>query len=55
MLAELRLNEEQQEKAGRESVIVAVRSGQLMATAFHPELTQDVRCARARARVCVRV
>ncbi len=28
---------------GREDVVVAVRSGVLMATAFHPELTTDVR------------
>ena len=28
---------------GRESVIVAVRSKNLMATSFHPELTNDVR------------
>ena len=28
---------------GRESVVVAVRSKQLLATSFHPELTEDSR------------
>lgn len=40
MLAEYRLTEEERAAQQREAVIVAVRSGHLMATAFHPELTQ---------------
>ena len=42
--AEYNLTEEEQGQAdGRKSVIVAVRSGHLLATAFHPELTDDTR------------
>ncbi len=38
--------DEQQQAKGQKSVAVAVRAGNLMATAFHPELTDDVRwCA----------
>jgi len=35
--------EESASQGGRQSVVVAVRSGVLLATAFHPELTTDVR------------
>lgn len=35
--------EERAAAAGRDSVVVAVRRDQLFATAFHPELTGDVR------------
>ncbi|KAK9867479.1 hypothetical protein WJX84_010165 [Apatococcus fuscideae] len=35
--------DEQQQAKGQKSVAVAVRAGNLMATAFHPELTDDVR------------
>ncbi len=35
--------EEQAQAEGVSSVAVAVRSGPLLATAFHPELTDDVR------------
>ena len=39
-----RLSPEEQAMAeGRESVVVAVRSKQLLATSFHPELTEDSR------------
>ena len=42
--SEYQLTEEERGQAGgRESVIVAVRSGHLLATAFHPELTDDTR------------
>ena len=43
VLAEYTLTPEEAAAQGRASVIVAVRSGHLMATAFHPELTQDDR------------
>ncbi|KAL4425424.1 hypothetical protein ABPG75_009440 [Micractinium tetrahymenae] len=43
VLAEYRLTEEEQAAQGHDSVAVAVRSGPLLATAFHPELTQDSR------------
>lgn len=43
VLAEYQLTAEEAAAAGRGSVVVAVRSGHLMATAFHPELTQDAR------------
>ncbi|KAI3434853.1 hypothetical protein D9Q98_002907 [Chlorella vulgaris] len=43
VLAEYRLTKEEQAVQQRDSVVVAVRSGALMATAFHPELTQDSR------------
>ena len=35
--------EERAVAEGRESVVVAVRSKQLLATSFHPELTEDSR------------
>jgi glutamine amidotransferase PdxT len=35
--------EEQQQAEGIKSVAVAVRRSNLLATAFHPELTDDVR------------
>lgn len=35
--------EEQQQAEGVKSVAVAVRRSNLLATAFHPELTDDVR------------
>ena len=41
-----RLSPAEAEAQGRESVAVAVRSEHLLATAFHPELTDDLRwCA----------
>lgn len=43
VLAEYRLTAEERAAQGQDSVVVAVRSGPLMATAFHPELTQDSR------------
>lgn len=44
VLAEYLLTEAEAAKAGgRGSVAVAVRKGQLLATAFHPELTSDLR------------
>lgn len=43
ILSEYQLNQQEQSKTGRDSVIVAVRSGALLATAFHPELTEDTR------------
>jgi len=43
VLAEYELSPEERAAQGRDSVIVAVRSGCLMATAFHPELTDDAR------------
>ena len=46
VLAEYQLTPEEAAAAGRGAVVVAVRSGHLMATAFHPELTQvgGVKC-----------
>lgn len=35
--------EEATSQAGRQEVAVAVRQGPLLATAFHPELTKDLR------------
>jgi hypothetical protein len=44
VLAEYEVPEEDQAStAGVKKVIVAVREGKLMATAFHPELTDDTR------------
>lgn len=43
VLAEYALTAGEREAQQCDSVIVAVRSGHLMATAFHPELTQDPR------------
>lgn len=43
ILAEYTLNTSEKEATGRDAVTVAVRSGHLMATAFHPELTDDAR------------
>lgn len=43
-----RLSPAEAEAQGRESVAVAVRSKHLLATAFHPELTDDLRwCANS--------
>lgn len=43
-LAEYHLTpEEQKAQQGRKSVAVAVRDQHLLATAFHPELTSDLR------------
>eukprot|EP00201_Polytomella_parva_P017771 CAMPEP_0175055738 /NCGR_PEP_ID=MMETSP0052_2-20121109/10257_1 /TAXON_ID=51329 ORGANISM="Polytomella parva, Strain SAG 63-3" /NCGR_SAMPLE_ID=MMETSP0052_2 /ASSEMBLY_ACC=CAM_ASM_000194 /LENGTH=269 /DNA_ID=CAMNT_0016320637 /DNA_START=68 /DNA_END=877 /DNA_ORIENTATION=+ len=42
-LAEYTLTREEAEAHGRDRVVVAVRSGVLLATAFHPELTADKR------------
>lgn len=43
ILAEYKLSEEEKAAQGRDSVIVAVRTDNLLATAFHPELTDDAR------------
>jgi len=44
------LSAEERDKAGgRERVAVAVRAGRLLATAFHPELTSDLRWCGAGA------
>jgi glutamine amidotransferase PdxT len=44
VLAEYHLrDEEAAAQGGRKSVAVAVRQGPLLATAFHPELTKDLR------------
>lgn len=44
ILAEYHLTpEEQKAQDGRQSVAVAVRDQHLLATAFHPELTSDLR------------
>lgn len=43
VLSEYTLTEDERAKSGRDKVIVAVREGVLMATAFHPELTTDIR------------
>lgn len=44
VLAEYQLRaEEAAAQNGRQSVAVAVRQGPLLATAFHPELTKDLR------------
>ncbi len=43
ILAEYTLSSEEKAAQGRDSVAVAVRSGNLLATAFHPELTEDAR------------
>jgi glutamine amidotransferase PdxT len=44
VLAEYQLRpEESAAQNGRSSVAVAVRQGPLLATAFHPELTKDLR------------
>lgn len=43
VLAEYHLSAEEREQQQRDSVVVAVREGHLVATAFHPELTADLR------------
>lgn len=43
ILAEYHLTPDEQAQQGRESVAVAVRDQHLLATAFHPELTSDLR------------
>ena len=44
VLAQYQLRpEEAAAQGGRQSVAVAVRQGPLLATAFHPELTSDLR------------
>lgn len=43
VLAEYQLSPSEREAQGIKSVAVAVRSGNLLATAFHPELTDDPR------------
>jgi 5'-phosphate synthase pdxT subunit len=46
VLASYTLTAEEAAAASRQDVVVAVRRGPLMATAFHPELTTDIRwCA----------
>ncbi|KAG2499297.1 hypothetical protein HYH03_002875 [Edaphochlamys debaryana] len=47
VLAEYPLTPEEAAAHGRDKVIVAVRKGVLMATAFHPELTTDIRWHQA--------
>ncbi|KAG2442910.1 hypothetical protein HXX76_002986 [Chlamydomonas incerta] len=47
VLAEYALTPEERAKHGRDKVIVGVRKGVLMATAFHPELTTDIRWHQA--------
>lgn len=42
-LARYTLSEDEKKAQGKEEVIVAVKSGVLLATAFHPELTTDKR------------
>lgn len=43
VLSEYQLTNEEQQRAGRESVVVAARSENMLVTAFHPELTEDMR------------
>jgi hypothetical protein len=43
VLSEYTLSPEERVRSGRESVIVAAESGTMLATAFHPELTEDTR------------
>lgn len=43
VLSEYRLTPEEQQATGRKAVVVAARTGSLLATAFHPELTEDSR------------
>eukprot|EP01024_Parvocaulis_polyphysoides_P026415 TRINITY_DN2407_c0_g2_i1.p2 TRINITY_DN2407_c0_g2~~TRINITY_DN2407_c0_g2_i1.p2 ORF type:complete len:271 (+),score=53.70 TRINITY_DN2407_c0_g2_i1:72-815(+) len=43
ILGEYELTPEQQEKIVQQKVIVGLKYGTLMATAFHPELTADIR------------
>ena len=43
VLAEYVLSPEKQAIHGRDSVIIAARSANMLATAFHPELTDDIR------------
>ena len=53
VLAEYEVPEEDQASAaGVKKVIVAVREGKLMATAFHPELTDDTRWHRLFVDMC---
>ncbi|GFR41281.1 hypothetical protein Agub_g1956 [Astrephomene gubernaculifera] len=47
VLAEYTLTPEEVAAHGRDKVIVGVRKGVLMATAFHPELTTDIRWHQA--------
>ena len=46
VLAEYILSPEEAAAQQRDSVIVGVRSGHILATSFHPELTQDTRWHR---------
>lgn len=43
VLSEYELTPEEQQRAGRDSVIVAAKSENMLVTAFHPELTGDTR------------
>jgi pyridoxal 5'-phosphate synthase pdxT subunit len=46
VLSEYTLTESERARADREKVVVAAQSGHMLATAFHPELTEDTRwCA----------
>lgn len=43
VLSEYTLSQEEQQRAGRASVVVAAKSENMLVTAFHPELTEDTR------------
>lgn len=43
VLSQYVLSPDEATAAGRDAVVVAVRHGPLLATAFHPELTSDLR------------
>ena len=43
VLARYTLTPEERARSGREDVVVGVRQGSLLATSFHPELTDDLR------------
>lgn len=49
VLSEYTLTPEEQQRAGRDSVIVAAKSENMLVTAFHPELTEDARWCVLRA------
>mmetsp|Transcript_38284 Transcript_38284/g.46166 ORF Transcript_38284/g.46166 Transcript_38284/m.46166 type:complete len:251 (-) Transcript_38284:584-1336(-) len=53
VLGEYVLSEDEKAVSGLEKVIVAVREAQLMATAFHPELTADTRWHRMFVNMCL--
>lgn len=43
ILSEYLLTADEQKRAHRDRVIVAAKSGNMLVTAFHPELTEDTR------------